>query len=91
MRRVWASVLSVWALLALVAVLAWTRAPTPVSQQGGHIVVVHTANGPRRVLLAPAAHTRTQSSGSAPRQQQVVLPGQAVPSVSSPPAGGNNR
>jgi cyanate permease len=91
MRRVWASVLTVWALLALVAVIAWTRAPTPVSQQGARFVVVHTANGPRRLLLAPAAHATTQTSGSAPQQQQVVLSGQAVPSVSSPPAGGNNR
>jgi cyanate permease len=91
MRRVWASVLSVWALLALVAVLAWTRAPTPVSQQGARVVVVHTANGPRRLLLAPAAHATTQTSGSAPQRQQAVLSGQAVPSVSSPSAGGNNR
>jgi cyanate permease len=91
MRRVWASVLSVWALLALVAVLAWTRPPTPVSPQGARIVVVHTANGQRRLVLAPAAHATTQTSGSAPRQQQVVVSGQAVPRVSSPPAGGANR
>jgi cyanate permease len=90
MRRVWASVLSVWALLALVAVLAWTRPPTPVSQQGGRVVVIHTANGPRRVLVAPAAHTTTHTSGSAPRQRQVVVPGQGAAIVSSPPAGGNN-
>ena len=89
MRRVWASVLSVWALLALVAVLAWTHAPTPVSQQGARVVVVHTAKGPRRVLLAPPAHASTQTSGSTPRQQHVVS-GQATPIVSSPPAGGNN-
>lgn len=86
MRRVWASVLSVWALLALVAVLAWTRAPAPVSQQGAHVVVVHTANGPRRILVAPAAHTSTHTSGSAPRQQQVVVPGQTA-IVGSPPGG----
>jgi cyanate permease len=91
MRRVWASVLSVWALLALVAVLAWTRAPMPVSQQGARFAGVHTAKGPRRLLLAPAAHATTQTSGSTPQQQQGVLSGQAVPSVSSPPAGGNNR
>lgn len=90
MRRVWASVLSVWVLLALVAVLAWTRAPTPVSQQGARVVVVHTANGPRRVLLAPAAHATTQTSGSTPQRQQVVLPGQGAAIVSSPPNGGNN-
>jgi hypothetical protein len=90
MRRVWASVLSVWTLLALVAVLAWTRAPTPVSQQGARVVVVQTANGPRRVLVAPAAHATTQTSGSAPQQQQPVLSGQGAAIVSSPPAGGSN-
>ncbi|HEY6835373.1 MAG TPA: hypothetical protein VI142_02785 [Gaiellaceae bacterium] len=89
MRRVWASVFSVWALLGLVAVLAWTRVPTPVSQQGARVVVVHTANGPRRVLLAPAAHTTTHTSGSASQQQQPVgSSGTAI--VSSPQAGGNN-
>ena len=90
MRRVWASVLSVWALLALVAVLAWTRAPTPVSQQGARVVVVHTANGPRRVLLTPAAHATTQTSGSAPQTQPIVVSGQGAATVGSPPAGGNN-
>lgn len=88
MRRVWASVFSVWVLLALVAVLAWTRAPAPVSQQGAHVVVVHTAHGPRRILVAPAAHTTTHTSGSAPRRQQVVVPGQTA-FVGSPSAGGN--
>jgi hypothetical protein len=90
MRRVWASVLAVWALLAVVAVLAWTRAPTPVAQQGARVVVVHTANGPRRVLLAPTAHATTHTSGSAPRQQPSVLSGQGPAIVSSTPAGGNN-
>jgi hypothetical protein len=89
MRRVWASVLTVWALLGLVAVLAWTRAPMPVSQQGARIVIVHTANGPRRVLLAPAAHATTQTSGTA-QQQQVVQSGQGAAIVSSVPGGGSN-
>lgn len=86
MRRVWASVLSVWALLALVAVLAWTQPPTPASQQGARVVVVHTANGTRRILLAPA-HTTTHTSGSAQRQQHVVAPGQTA--IVGSPAGGN--
>ena len=89
MRRVWASVLAVWALLALVAVLAWTRAPTPVSQQAARVVVVHTANGPRRILVAPAAHTTTHTSGSASRQQS-VRSGQGAMIVSSPQSGGGN-
>jgi hypothetical protein len=90
MRRVWASVLSVWALLALVAVLAWTRAPTPVSQQGARVVVVHTAKGPRRILVTAAAHATTHTSGSAPQRQQSVPAGSGAAVVSSPPAGGNN-
>jgi cyanate permease len=89
MRRVWASVLSVWALLALVAVLAWTRAPTPVSQPGARVVIVKTAKGQRRVVLAPAAHTTTQTSGTA-QQQQIVQSGQGAPVVGLAPAGGNN-
>jgi hypothetical protein len=87
MRRVWASVLSVWALLALVAVLAWTRPPTPVSQQGARVVVLQTAHGPRRVLVAPA-HATTHTSGAA-RQPQSVLPGHAAAIVSSSTAAGN--
>ena len=90
MRRVWAAVLSVWALLALVAVLAWTRVPPPVAQPGARVVVVKTAKGPRRVLLTPAVHARTQTSGTAPPQQQVVNSGQGAVIVSSPPASGNN-
>jgi hypothetical protein len=88
MRRVWASALSVWVLLALVAVLAWTRPPTPVTQQGARIVVVHTANGPRRILVAPAAHATTHTSGTAARQQQVAVPGQATV-IAGSPGGGN--
>jgi len=64
MQRVWAAVLAVWALLALVAVLAWTRPPAPVSQQGARVVVVHTAHGPRRILVA-AAHATTHTSAAA--------------------------
>ena len=29
MRRVWATVVGVWAVVAIVAVLAWSRAQTP--------------------------------------------------------------
>jgi hypothetical protein len=90
MRRVWASVLSVWVLLALVAVMAWTRVPTPVSQQGGRVVVIHSANGSRRVVLTPAAHATTQTSGSAPQQQQIVVSGRGAVSVNTPPVGGNS-
>jgi cyanate permease len=70
MRRVWASVVSVWALLAIVAALAWTRQPptqvasppvaTTLFVKGKHgalqrIVVVGTAT-------ANATHATTQAS-----------------------------
>jgi cyanate permease len=68
MQRVWVGVLSVWALLAIVAVLAWTHRPLAnASPQPARAVVVQTANGKRQVvLLAPAtgaAHATTHTSG----------------------------
>ena len=66
MRRVWATVLSVWALLALVAVLAWSRSPVQPAQQGVGSAVVRTVHGHRVVVLAPAPHATTQTSPGAP-------------------------
>lgn len=63
MRRVWAAVVSVWALLALVAVLAWTRPVTPAPQATQAVVV--TKGGHRRVVLVPTAHATTQTSPGA--------------------------
>lgn len=64
MRRIWAAVLSVWALLALVAVLAWTRPPTPVAGPATKTVLVHTKHGVKRVVvLAPHATTHTSGGG----------------------------
>ena len=68
MQRVWVAVLSVWALLAIVAVLAWTHRPLAnAAPQSVRAVVVQTANGKRQVvLLAPptgAAHATTHTSG----------------------------
>jgi hypothetical protein len=68
MQRVWVSVFSVWALLAIVAVLAWTHRPIAAAQPPTpRTVVVQTANGKRQVvLLAPAvgaSHATTHTSG----------------------------
>jgi hypothetical protein len=68
MQRVWVSLLSVWLLLAIVAVLAWTHRPLASAQpQSARAVVVQTANGKRQVvLLAPAvgaSHATTHTSG----------------------------
>lgn len=70
MQRVWVAVVSVWALLALVAVLAWTHrpAPAPLSAPASRTIVVQTQNGKRQVVvLQPGAlgpaHATTQTSG----------------------------
>lgn len=72
MQRIWITVISVWAMLALVAVLAWTHRPVPAVQAAPspRAVVVRLPNGKERiVLLQPAAgpaHATTQTS-AAPR------------------------
>jgi hypothetical protein len=87
MRRVWAAVLSIWALLALVAVLAWTRPPTPMAQPRATTAVIRTANGTRRVvLIAPPAHATTQTS---PAAAQPGLTAQASTGITAAPSGGN--
>jgi hypothetical protein len=70
MQRVWIAVASVWALLALVAVLAWTHrpAPAPLGAAAPRTVVVQLPNGKRQlVALQPGAlgpaHATTQTSG----------------------------
>lgn len=69
MQRVWVAVASVWALLALVAVLAWTHRPAPAPLAAApQKVVVQLPNGKRQlVVLQPGAlgpaHATTQTSG----------------------------
>ena len=65
MHRVWTVVLSVWAMLAIVAALAWTHRPVPLASQAPpQTVVVKGANGKKQVLLVqPAApHATTSTS-----------------------------
>jgi len=73
MQRVWVTVLSVWAMLAIVAVLAWSHRPAQTAQPRSvpQTLVVRTPNGKRQiVVLQPgalgASHATTQTSG-APR------------------------
>jgi cyanate permease len=73
MQRIWTVVLSVWAMLAIVAVLAWTHRPVQpaVSGPAAQTLVVKGANGKRQlVLVQPGAvgapHATTHTSG-APR------------------------
>ena len=67
MRRVWAAVASVWAVLAIVAVLAWSRPPTPSAPQATPtVLVVKGKHGTQRLVVlktsAPAAHATTHTS-----------------------------
>jgi hypothetical protein len=67
MRRVWATLLAVWATLGIVAVLVWTRpAPAPAPQATPTTFVVKGKNGTTRFVVAnpaPAApHATTHAS-----------------------------
>ena len=67
MQRVWAVVLAVWAMLAIVAVLAWSYRPVAAAPTAAaQTMVVKTANGKQQVVVlkAPAAsHATTATSG----------------------------
>jgi len=64
MQRVWVVVLSVWAMLAIVAVLAWSSRPaTPLPAASAQTVVVKGSNGKQRVVVLKApAHATTATS-----------------------------
>jgi hypothetical protein len=70
MRRVWASVVSVWMVLAIVAALAWTRQPPTrvASLPAATTLIVKGKNGTtQRVVLVGAStsaapHATTQTS-----------------------------
>ena len=72
MQRVWVAVVSVWALLGIVAVLAWTYRPVPALPQATpQTLVVKGANGKQQLVVvqsaaAGPAHATTHTSG-APR------------------------
>ena len=60
MRAVWATVLSVWALFAVVAFLAWTRQqPTPAGSPSSvsGAVIVKGKNGTSRLVVVSGANT----------------------------------
>lgn len=62
MRNIWATLLSVWLLFAVLAILAWTRQQPAATQSPA--VVVTGKNGTRVVVptSAPAAHATTRTS-----------------------------
>lgn len=71
MQRVWTVVLSTWAMLAIVAVLAWSHRPPAGSlpQPPAQAVVVTGANGKQQLLVLPATagatHATTATSAAA--------------------------
>jgi len=72
MRRVWAAVVSVWAVLAIVGVLAWSHRPAPASvrQASPTLVLVQGKNGTKRLVVVQAAapsHATTRTSPAAGR------------------------
>ena len=72
MRRVWATVVSVWAVLAIVAVLAWSRPSTPSAQPQATptVLVVKGKNGTQKLVVVQGvgtpAHATTQTSPPPP-------------------------
>lgn len=69
MQRVWTVVLSVWAMLAIVAVLAWTHgSPAPPPQATPQTLVLEGANGKQQLVVVQpgalgATHATTATSG----------------------------
>ena len=67
MHRVWVVVLSVWAMLAIVAVLAWAGRPaiTAAPQLGAQQVLVKGSNGKSHlVVLKSSVHATTSTSAA---------------------------
>lgn len=63
MRGVWATLLSVWALFAIVAVLAWTRQqPAGAPAQGPTAAVVVGKNGKRQLVVLPGSATKPHAT-----------------------------
>ena len=67
MRGVWATVISVWALFTIVAVLAWTRQqPAGAPAQGPTAAVVIGKNGKKQLVVLPntaaPTHATTRTS-----------------------------
>jgi hypothetical protein len=69
MQRVWVVVLSVWAMLAIVAVLAWSSRPAaPLPSASAQTVVVKGPGGKQHVVLLNApSHATTATSAAVAR------------------------
>jgi hypothetical protein len=67
MQRIWVVVLSVWAMLAIVAVLAWSSHPSPPLGAGSTQTVVVKGPGGKQhlVILKAPPHATTATSAVA--------------------------
>ena len=65
MARIWTVVLSVWAMLAIVAFLAWSHAPVSVAQPAAQTLVVKSVNGKQQLVSVAAPHATTATSAVA--------------------------
>ena len=66
MQRIWVVVLSVWAMLAVVAVLAWSSRPAVTPQAASPQTVVVKGHGAKQrlVVLKAPAHATTSTSAA---------------------------
>ena len=64
MQRIWVVVFSVWAMLAIVAVLAWSSRPAaPLPATSARTVVVRGHGGKQRLVVVKApTHATTATS-----------------------------
>jgi cyanate permease len=68
MQRVWVVVLSVWAMLAVVAVLAWSSRPaSPLPAASSQTTIVKGAHGQQRLVFLKAPAHATTATSAAPR------------------------
>lgn len=68
MQRVWVVVLSVWAMLAIVAVLAWSSRPAASPPQpSAQTVVVKGSGGKQRLVVVKTAPHATTATSAAVR------------------------
>ena len=66
MQRIWVVVLSVWAMLAIVAFLAWSHpALAPSAQPAAQTLVLKSVNGKQQLVSVAAPHATTATSAVA--------------------------
>ena len=67
MRAVWASLVAVWATLAIVAVLAWSQMPTHTLRSAtAQTLVIRGKNGKSHVVVVKSNATPVTTTHSSP-------------------------